>query len=166
MKEGGRRKEIEAYGQWSGALGTIAVNNSTLSSQNRRERKAKRAITHELEAGRFPETFFILVGLFPSLARARECFKRVDVLDKEKLTEVGINGMECIAVGQVSRCSCWRTSASENKIRSRINNEREEPLCMLCARGCVFVTTTSGEPPDSSPGTIAISRRIRCVFHS
>jgi len=33
-----------------------------------------------------------------------------DELDKGVLTEVGINGMECIAVGQVSHCSCWRTA--------------------------------------------------------
>jgi len=32
-----------------------------------------------------------------------------DESNKEELTEARINGMECIAVGQVSRCSCKRT---------------------------------------------------------
>jgi len=32
-----------------------------------------------------------------------------DKLNKGELTEARINGMECIAVGQVSRCSCKRT---------------------------------------------------------
>lgn len=59
---------------------------------------------------------------FPSLLKRAS--QRSDELDKEKLAEVEINGMECIAVGQVCRVALAGKrergySVSENKIRPR-----------------------------------------------
>ena len=55
---------------------------------------------------RFPEPFFFVMRLFSLLKRI---LYHSDGLNKGELTEAGINGMECIAVGQVSRCSYKRT---------------------------------------------------------
>jgi len=60
---------------------------------------------------------FFVMQLFSPLHEHE--YLSYDELDKGELTEVGINGMECIAVGQVSRCSCWRTGTGmvDRKIR-------------------------------------------------
>lgn len=62
--------------------------------------------------------------------------QRSDGLNKGELTEAGINGMECIAVGQVSRCSCKRTGTGIANWKIRFAH-----ILIMQGEGKMFVMT-------------------------
>jgi len=86
---------------------------------------------------------FFVMQLFSPLHEHE--YLSYDELDKGELTEVGINGMECIAVGQVSRCSCWRTGTGMVDRKIRFVSASITRCCCAAARAARQVYEFSGK---------------------
>lgn len=71
--------------------------------------------------------------------------QRSDGLNKGELTEAEINGMECIAVGQVSRYSCKRTGTGIVNWKIRFAH-----ILIMQGEARMFVTTLTLRKVDDA----------------
>lgn len=92
--------------------------------------KIKRSRLRIKRLKRFPEPFFFVMKPFSPLLK--RTLQHSDGLNKGELTEAGINGMECIAVGQMSRCSCKRTGTGIANWKIRFAHILINQECLQC----------------------------------